>query len=108
MDHPAKDARGVLDQFASAKLGIGGSKKNRIADEFLDPHFKRNARARGRLGKDQRPGLTGKRLRRSRRASLFIILGKAKNYPDPIRLETLDAEKMFHGRGPDIFLSCRA
>ena len=62
VDHAAQDARRVLDRLAAAKLDVRRAQKHRLPAEFADADLERQPRARGLLGKHQRPRLAGERL----------------------------------------------
>ena len=62
VNHPAQHARGVLDRFAAAQLDFVRVEKHRLAAQFANADLEGNPRARGRLGKHQRPDLSGQRL----------------------------------------------
>ncbi len=59
MDHPAQDARGVLDWFAAAKLDLAGREEDYLAAQLADAHLEGDPGARGGFGEQHGPGLTG-------------------------------------------------
>ena len=61
VNHPAEHARGVLDQLAAADLNVLRAQKQRLPAQFADADLERDARARGRLVENERPGLSGQR-----------------------------------------------
>src|ERR1700739_3585658 len=94
MNHPSKDTGRVLDQFAATELRVGGVQVNRFPSELTNSDFKRNARARRRFGKNQRPGLAGERLRRNL-AAIRLELGCPLQNPfDLVAGELFDTEEM--------------
>src|SRR5690242_6034564 len=59
VNHPAENARGVLDRFTAADLNIAGAEKHHLAAQFADADLEGHARACGRFVEDQRPRLAG-------------------------------------------------
>ena len=94
MNHPRQHPRRVLDQFAAAELRICRIEINRFAAELANSDFKRDARARGRLGKNQRPGLSGQRLGRVPAAIRLEIRCRAGSL-DLVARQLFDAERCF-------------
>ena len=80
VNHAAQHAGGVLDRLAAAQLNVIGIEKHRLPAQFADADLKRNPRARGRFGKDQRPGLAGQRLGFMLAALAFEPDGVAQNF----------------------------
>src|ERR1017187_5252022 len=96
MNHAAHDTRGVLDRLAAAELDVHRAQKHRQPAEFADADLERQPRARGLLGKHQRPSLAGERLGLVMAAFAFENCGVVQNFVKVRAWQIFQFQQMFH------------
>src|SRR5258706_10262378 len=97
MDHATQHAGGVFDRLATAEVNVICAEEQRFATKFTDADLEGNTGARGGLGEDQGPGLTGERLMLAA-GSLTLENGTVRqDVIDVRRGHFFQTEKVFHG-----------
>ena len=96
VNHAAQHPRGVLDGFTAAELNFIRVEKHHLPAQFADSHFKRNPRARGRFGKQQRPDFSGQWLVRMMAALFLDGRSIGENLFHVRARQFFNAQQMFH------------
>ena len=97
VEHPAHDARGVLDRFTAAKLDVVGAQEEGVAAEFPDADFEADAGARGGFAEDQPPTLVFEGVLGMAAPGGLEGLGQGEDFGDVGGREGFEGKQVLHG-----------